>query len=352
MNISGMRVAITGGAGFIGSHLVDHLIAKGNHVVVIDNFSTGERANLAQHAASHRLQVLECDVRSLEGMERALKDIDVVFHLATHCVRLSLSEPKENHDVNATGTLHTLMAAEKNSVKRFVYCSSSEVYGDEPGRALGRLSEDSPKLPTTVYGATKLVGEHYTLSFHRLQRMSTRVVRPFNTYGPRSYFSGPSGEVIPRFSYLLRAGKTPVIFGDGSQTRDFTYVTDTARGICLAGESDELAGSSVNLACGNAVSIKDLGDILCRLHGKTFEPRVFGPRPGDIQSLGADISLAKKILGWKAEYNIEEGLKKYLWWLDEKDIDYAEAIKSIAIKNWIPNAEQSETSNAYSSLSA
>src|SRR5262249_33321733 len=146
-------------------------------------------------------------------------------HLATNCVRLSLVDPLTNHEVNATGTLNTLLAASKQKVSKYVYCSSSEVYGDIAGRTHGHvLSEYSAKLPTTVYGASKLVGEHYTLAFHQTHGLPSMIVRPFNTYGPRSHVAGPYGEVIPRFTMMIRAGKQPTIFGDGKQTRDFTYV--------------------------------------------------------------------------------------------------------------------------------
>jgi len=172
MRLENMKIAVTGGAGFIGSHLVDQLVDRKNHVVVFDDLSTGSLKNLEKHQGGATVTVIKDDVRDLAALEQALAGVDIVFHLATNCVRVSLMDPVVNHHVNATGTLNTLIAAKKNGVRRFVYCSSSEVYGNTVNNPSlrtdnGLLAEDSPKLPTTVYGASKLVGEHYTLAFHQ-----------------------------------------------------------------------------------------------------------------------------------------------------------------------------------------
>ncbi len=327
MRMQNLKVAVTGGAGFIGSHLSDQL-AVNNSVVVIDNFATGKKENLA---SSPQIKILEGDVRDTQTLEKAFEGIDVVFHLATHCVRLSLSDPRTNHEVNATGTLNALMAAQKNKVSRFVYCSSSEVYGNTQS---GLLSEDSPKIPTTVYGASKLVGEYYALAFHQTYGLNAMVVRPFNTYGPRSHLFGPYGEVIPRFTMMMRGGEAPVIFGDGKQTRDFTYVEDTARGLIAAGECDGLLGESVNLAHGKEVTVLDLAQTLSRIQNIPCQPKFIEDRPGDIRRLGANVAKAQEIVRFTAEVSIEEGLKRYLKWLDTFHYNYKDLVKRLKEKNW------------------
>jgi UDP-glucose 4-epimerase len=326
-------VAVTGGAGFIGSHLVDALAALGKRVIVFDNFSTGNRANLSAHAHNQdRVRVIEGDVRNEQSLMGALAGVDYVFHLATHCVRRSLTDPQTNHEVNATGTLNMLRVAKAAGVRRFIYCSSSEVYGNA---ATGLLDENSAKMPTTIYGASKLAGESYSLAFNQTYGLNTIVVRPFNTYGPRSHPLGPYGEVVPRFAILLRAGKAPVIFGDGRQTRDFTYVKDTAEGLISAAACDVLVGDSVNLAKGTEVSIAFLAEVIRRAIGVSLQPRYIESRPGDIRSLGADITKAKKLRLKIPSTVLEEGIRQYLSWLDTQNLDYAHVARQITDKNWL-----------------
>ena len=189
------RVLITGGAGFIGSHLVDHLMTNGNAVTVLDDFSSGKWENLA-HANSNRLRVIEGSVLDPKSIDRAIAGCDRVYHLAVQCVRRSLGKPIENHQINATGTLMVLEAARRHEVQRFIYCSSSEVYGDA---GVEWLNEDTLCAPVTVYGAAKLAGEHYAKAYWQTYGLPCIVVRPFNAYGPRAHETGDLAEVIPRF---------------------------------------------------------------------------------------------------------------------------------------------------------
>jgi UDP-glucose 4-epimerase len=225
------QILVTGGAGFIGSHLVDALVAAGEEVAVLDDFSTGEAANLEDAGVKGRLRLVQGSILDERVVGEAIEGCDRVFHLAVQCVRRSLGNPRESHDVNATGTLNVLEGARRAGVRRFIYCSSSEVYGNASS---GLLNEEMTSCaPTTVYGGAKLAGEAYTEAYFHTYRMPTVVVRPFNAYGPRAHTRGDLAEVIPRFVIRALNGHAPVIFGDGSNGRDFTYVSDVARGLAL-----------------------------------------------------------------------------------------------------------------------
>ncbi|MCX6844869.1 MAG: NAD-dependent epimerase/dehydratase family protein, partial [candidate division WOR-3 bacterium] len=232
------RCLVTGGAGFIGSELVRQAGSAGCDVTIVDNLVNGKRENVIE-VLGDKVRLEVADIRNASMMGRLLQKVDVVYHLACLGVRHSIHSPEENHEVNASATLALLIRAREAKVKRFVYVSSSEVYGTAQTVP---MSEDYPPSPNTVYGSSKLAGDCYTRAFWRTHGFPTVVVRPFNCYGPRSHHEGDSGEVIPKFLLRTMAGKPMVIFGDGSQTRDFTYVEDTARGILLAGTMDAAVG--------------------------------------------------------------------------------------------------------------
>ena len=246
MRIKNKKILVTGGAGFIGSHLVDELV-KENKVRVIDNFSIGSEKNLEQAKKSRNLKIIKGDITDLPTVKKAISDIDIVFHLAALGVRESINDPFSVHQVNALGTLNLLLEARKNNIERFIYVSSSEVYGTAN---YVPMDENHPLNPETIYGASKLAGEMYAFSYFRTYRFPSVVIRPFNTYGLRSHFEGPYGEVIPRFVIRALNNLPPIVFGDGKQTRDFTYVTDTVDGIVSASQNDKLVGEVVNIAYG------------------------------------------------------------------------------------------------------
>ena len=331
MIIRDRKVLITGGAGFIGSNLVDEL-AKTNHAVILDNFSSGRMENLSYHEGRSNVEIVTGDVRDKQTLLEITRGVDVIYHLAVQCLRVSIDDPETNHDVNATGTLNICMAARENSVKRFIYVSSSEVYGtavDTP------MDESHPCEPTTVYGASKLAGEQYTLAFYRTYRLPAMVVIPFNTYGPREHFEGSYGEVIPKFVLRALNNTPPIIFGDGSQTRDFTYVADTVRGIIMASECDEMIGQTANIARGEEVSIKTLAAKIYRKLGRAAIKPIFErQRPGDVQRHFADAGKAERLFGFRAEVGIDEGLDMFIKWFTSQGHDLERLMKEDVVFNW------------------
>ncbi len=291
------RVLVTGGAGFIGSHLVDTLAAAGCRVTVLDNFRNGKRENLAEAEKTGRVRVLAEDITDPATCARALRDVDAVFHLACLGVRHSLHNPFENHQVNALGTLNLLQAAKAEKVGRFLYMSTSEVYGSA---LTFPLTEQAATWPTTVYGASKLAGEHYAAAFHVCHGLPVVRVRPFNNYGPRAHFEGDSGEVIPRFILRALAGQPPVIFGDGSHTRDFLYVKDCAEALVAIAECDALVGDLVNLGYGEEIRVDELARLILAATGRgELVPVHEAERPGDVPRLWVDSAKLRRATGFR-----------------------------------------------------
>lgn len=306
------RILITGGAGFIGSELVRQLAAtRTNQIIVVDNLVNGRRENL-EGLLADRVQLIEADIRDSARMANLMLGVNIVFHLACLGVRHSIHSPDENHEVNATATLRLLSAAKKAGVQRFVYVSSSEVYGTARWVP---MTEEHPASPMTVYGASKLAGECYTRAFYQTYGYSTVVVRPFNSYGPHCHHEGDSGEVIPKFLLRCIAGKPMVIFGDGTQTRDFTYVSDTAKGILMAGFADTAVGHTINLGSGFEIAINDLAREIAYTVGRPDAVIVHDePRPGDVLRLYAESTKANDLLGFKPQVTLREGLTKLKDW--------------------------------------
>jgi UDP-glucose 4-epimerase len=321
---------VTGGAGFIGSELVRQLAVDGSSVIVIDNLVNGKRENLAD--VQGRVTLVEEDIRNVTGYAPMLRDAEVVYHLACLGVRHSVHSPVENHDVNATGTLRLLEASRAAGVPKFVYVSSSEVYGTAQRVP---MTEDHPVFPCTVYGGSKLAGEAYTRAFHRTYGYPTVVVRPFNTYGPRSHHEGDSGEVIPKFLLRCLAGEPMIVFGDGTQTRDFTYVSDSARGIILAATTGGAVGRTINLGSGSELTINDLAKTVAHV---TQRPgaviRHEEPRPGDVLRLYADVSQARSLLGYEVRIPLEEGLRQMLSWYRAQGTSPEELLRAEVVRNW------------------
>lgn len=331
MKLAGLRILVTGAAGFIGSHLAERL-APANELVLVDDFSVGSRENLAGVVDLAQVRVVEADVRGREAMLELCAGVDVVFHLAISCLRTSLRDPELSHDVNAGGTLSVCRAAHAREVRRLVYVSSSEVYGSAERVP---MSEEHPLRPTTVYGASKLAGELYALAFLRTYGLGVSVVRPFNTYGPREPWEGSRAEVIPRFLLQLEAGRSPVVYGDGTQTRDFTFVDDTVTGLVGAAECNALVGDVVNLACGREISIRRIAELLAEQVGAGKVAPSFAPaRPGDVHRHAADVAKAKRLFGFEARVRIEEGLTRTVAWFRERRIASRAELGAAGAPNW------------------
>jgi len=327
------RTLVTGGAGFIGSHLVDALLAAGERVTVLDDFSTGREENLERAQAAGDVRLVRGSVLDEAAVADAVDGCDRVYHLAVQCVRRSLGAPRDSHDINATGTLAVLEAARRQGVTRFIYCSSSEVYGNS---STGVLNEDStPCRPVTVYGAAKLAGELYAEAYFQTSGLPTRVARPFNAYGPRAHEQGDLAEVVPRFVVRALNGLQPVIFGDGSNGRDFTYVTEVAQGLALAGGSDRLVGRRVNIAYGRMITIREVARVVMRACGRNEDGfELHCARPGDVHVLSADTRRAVEVLGYRAEIGFDEGLRRYVDWFRQRHPDPSILLED-KIENWV-----------------
>ncbi|MBA7597525.1 UDP-N-acetylglucosamine 4-epimerase [subsurface metagenome] len=305
-----MKVLVTGGAGFIGSHLVDGLLARGHSVTVLDDLSSGTMDNLKTHTDNPAFRFIQGDIRDAEAVKRALAGVDAVIHEAAMIsVPLSVKNPEFARSVNVDGTLTLLKASLGHGVKRFVYSSSCAVYGEQ---AELPISEDVPPQPLSPYASSKLAAEKNCLTFHEREGLETICLRYFNVYGPRQTFGEYAG-VMMKFLERLRSDQPPIIYGDGEQTRDFVYVSDVVDATLLALEREGVAGEVMNIGTGEATSINDLCEIFLTAAGNTgLKPIHESSRAGDIRHSQADIKKAKKLLGFKPRVSLKEGVKR-LW---------------------------------------
>lgn len=332
--LTGQRCVVTGGAGFIGSTLTRVLLKSGASVVVFDNMATGSPANVAcRDEVGASPEVQWGDVRDAERLARVLRDSDLVFNLACLGVRHSIHSPHENESVNSGGTLMVLSAAKRANARRVVHVSSSEVYGT--ARSVP-MTEDHLADPHTVYGASKLAGECYARAFHRCYGFPTVVLRPFNSYGPRSHFEGDSGEVLPRFVLRGLVGESLIVFGDGTQTRDLTHVYDTAAAIAQAGVADGVIGKTLNIGSGREISIRALAETVRRVVGRPDLPiEHIEPRPGDVLRLLADSSEAARALGYTPSVALSAGIDDLVRRFKALPSDRLQDLASrVIVKNW------------------
>jgi UDP-glucose 4-epimerase len=305
---------VTGGAGFIGSNISEKLVNNGENVRVIDNFLTGKSVNL--DTFKDKIEFIEGDIRNLETVKMAMKDVDYVIHQAAlPSVPKSVDLPIESNEHNTNGTLNVLFAAKEAGVKRVVYAASSSAYGDQ---------EQSPKvetmlpMPMSPYAVNKLAGEHYCAAFYKVYGLETVALRYFNVFGPRqdptSYYSA----VIPKFISALLKNERPTIFGDGEQSRDFTFIENVITGNLLACKAEGVGGQMFNLACGESFSLNHLFQELQNIMGTSLEPIFEDARIGDVKHSLADITKARNSLGFDVQVDFKNGLKKTVEWFSQK----------------------------------
>jgi UDP-glucose 4-epimerase len=306
-----MDYLVTGGAGFIGSNIAEHLVGRGRSVRVFDNFSTGKRDNVRSFA--DKAEIVEGDLRDPRSIRQAVKSARFVLHLgAMPSVTRSVDDPATTHEANVTGTLNLLLAAREAGVQRVVFTSSSSVYGDTPTLPKHEAMTPSPLSPYAVH---KITGEYYCRIFWQLYGLETLSLRYFNVFGPRQDPQSQYAAVIPRFISAILKDQSPTIFGDGKQTRDFSHVENIIDANVLACQAPkEALGESFNIACGGRVSLLDLVDTVNKILGKNVKPKLDPPRPGDILHSQAAISKAEKLLGWKPRINFADGIAKTIAW--------------------------------------
>ncbi len=303
-----MKAVVTGGAGFIGSHLTEALIAQGYQVTVIDDLSSGKLDNLAQ--CRNKIEFVKGSITDFSLLKKAFQGVDYVFHLAAIAsVPQSIDDPRTTHEVSIGGTLNVLMAASENKVKKVIYASSAAVYGNAPGLP---KNEEMLPYPLSPYAAGKLAAEYYCSVFSQVYKLPTVSLRYFNVYGPRQNPNSQYAAAIPKLINMVLEGHPPVIFGDGEQTRDFTFVGDVVRANLLAAES-EVSGV-FNVSRGESITINQLAEIVIRLAGKMLKPVYQEARKGDIKHSLADITKARAF-GYRPEYDLEYGLGRTLEWL-------------------------------------
>jgi len=304
------KIIVTGGAGFIGSHIVDRILKEGYEVLVIDDLSQGRLDNISQYLSDENFKFIKADIRDSERINTIVKDADAILHqAAVVSVTRSLEDPAYTNDVNVTGTLNLLKASTNSNVKKFIYASSCAVYGDAKAP---RQSEETPTSPKSPYAATKVAAENYCKTFNRLYGLEAIPLRYFNVYGARQSY-GPYSGVITNFIDRLIREEPPVIHGDGEQARDFVDVSDIVEANILALERAGVSSDPINIGTGTATSIKDLANLLIDITGRrNLKPAFDQPRTGDICHSCADISKARRALGYEPKVPLREGLVKLL----------------------------------------
>lgn len=304
---------VTGGAGFIGSNICKKLISEGCFVRVVDNLLTGKKSNLA--GIIDKIEFIQADMGNDRVARSAMKDIEVVLHQgALPSVPRSVDDPAATHKHCVDATFTLLLAARDAGIKRFVYASSSSAYGDTP--TLPKV-ETMPPQPLSPYAVGKLVGEYYCSVFYKVFGLETISLRYFNVFGPHQDPTSQYAAAIPAFVTAILKDKPPTVYGDGLQSRDFTYVDNVVEANLLAARAKQTKGEVLNIACGQAVTVNEVIDIINELLGKDIKPKYDPPRPGDVKHSLADISLAKKLIGFKPKIQFKQGLQKAIDWYRE-----------------------------------
>jgi len=301
---------VTGGAGFIGSHITERLVRDGHAVRVLDDFSSGKETNLDWFRKD--IEIIHGDIRDADVVKRATKGVDIVFHeAALGSVPRSVMDPLTTHEVNMTGTLNVFLAARDSGVKRVVYASSSSVYGETP---VLPKREDMTAQPLSPYALSKLVGEHYSSVFKQIYAFEIVSLRYFNIFGPRQDPESQYAAVVPRFITALLNAKAPVVYGDGLQSRDFTYVDNVVNANLLASEAEGIAGRAFNVACGGRYTLLELLARLKEILGSDIEPVHEAARAGDVRDSQASIEAAEQGFGYRVSVDFDEGVRRTVDW--------------------------------------
>jgi len=312
------NILVTGGAGFIGSNLTETLLKKGHRVRVLDNFSTGKRENLMFDEAYPSLEIVDGDVRDFDLCQRAMKDVETIFHQAAlPSVQQSVEDPLTSHQVNVDGTLNILLAAKDAGAKKLIYASSCAIYGDDP--ALPKKEEMVPN-PTSPYAFQKYCGEQYGRLFFQLYGLETISLRYFNVFGPKQDPTSLYSAVIPKFIEALLHNRSPVVFGDGEQSRDFIYIDDVIQANLLALSVGHLHGEVINIGCGRGTSLNQLLNILQEIFSLKVSPIYQRPRQGDVRHSLSDIRKGKQLLNYDPKIEIEIGLKKTVEYFQKRRV--------------------------------
>ena len=310
---SSRKFLVTGGGGFIGSHLTDELVQRGASVRVLDSFATGRSENLAHLAG--RIELIEGDIRDRETLQRVCEGVDTVFHQAAiPSVPRSITEPELNHDVNINGTLNVLLAARDARVRRLVYAASSSAYGEIGTSA---KVEDQPPNPLSPYAIAKLTGEYYCQVFAKEYGLETVSLRYFNVFGPRQDPSSPYSGVISKFVTALLSGQPPTIYGDGEQSRDFTFIENVVDANLRAAHSALAVGAVINVGIGQRVTLNQILAELQKIVGTALDPIMAAPRAGDVRHSLADLTRARKLLGYHPLVDLTLGLRRTVAWYQE-----------------------------------
>jgi len=312
MELNGLNIMVTGGAGFIGSHLVDRLIKMGNHVIVYDNFDeyyVGKEENIRNHLCDPNFTLIKADILDYDTLRKAMNKVDIVFHLAAQAgVRCSLENPLKTNIVNTTGTLNVLNGAIANGLKKVIFASSSSVYG---ATQYMPIDEKHRTNPVSVYGVSKLAAEKYCGIYSEIHNLPTVILRYHTVYGPRQR----PDMAIHKWTRRLFQNKPPVIYGDGEQTRDFTYIDDIIDGTLKSAEIEGIEKEIFNLGSGSNVSVNTVVELLLKLTDKTdIEPIYTEPNLGDVPHTHADISKARNLLGYNPRVTFETGIQLYIKW--------------------------------------
>lgn len=310
---------VTGGAGFIGSNLVEELIKRDEKVRVIDNFCTGRHENIEEFVP--KIELVRGDIRNLDTVREAVEGVDFVLHEAalTSVVR-SIEHPLATTETNIEGTLNVLVAAREAKVKRVIYASSSSIYGNAP--TLPKREEMIPN-PLSPYAVSKVSGEYYCQVFYRIYGLESVILRYFNVFGPRQDPVSQYAAVIPKFIKAMLNGKSPTIYGDGEQSRDFTFVENVVEANVLACKAEKVAGEVFNIGCGKRTVVNELARIIGKLMDQNVKPIYADPRPGDVKHSLADITKAQRLLNYRPKVDIEEGLKRIIQWHKDKTVGFS-----------------------------